>query len=191
MILKSCFHHSRVVHFQYTKELYITYELKLAELIKPCVEDICRGLRRIAIPESNNAVIKEYEDINMGTTLFELYLVLKRFSTLGPALSPGESNFAIDEYHRWFTTGVTHWLDISVYKALMRIHRAIELDKLQPVDETVKYSSSAVDTLAIFYQIKIFWQQLAWPDVEGAYIFVAKIVDVSFILKMFKKCPRF
>uniref|UniRef100_A0A8D8JE01 Protein unc-13 homolog D n=1 Tax=Culex pipiens TaxID=7175 RepID=A0A8D8JE01_CULPI len=166
-----------IVHFQYTKELYITYELKLAEVIKPCVEDICRGLRRIAIPESNNAVIKEYEDINMGTTLFELYLVLKRFSTLGPALSPGESNFAIDEYHRWFTTGVTHWLDISVYKALMRIHRAIELDKLQPVDETVKYSSSAVDTLAIFYQIKIFWQQLAWPDVEGAYIFVAKIVD--------------
>ncbi|XP_058814021.1 protein unc-13 homolog 4B isoform X2 [Topomyia yanbarensis] len=166
-----------IFHFMYTKELYITYELKLAELIKPCVEDICRGLKRIDIPESNTNGMIEYEDINMGTTLFELYLVLKRFSTLGPVLSPGESNFAIDEYHRWFMTGVTHWLDISVYKALTRIHKAIELDRLQPVDQTVKYSSSAVDTLAIFYQIKIFWQQLAWPDVEGAYIFVAKIVD--------------
>uniref|UniRef100_A0A182U746 Munc13-4 n=1 Tax=Anopheles melas TaxID=34690 RepID=A0A182U746_9DIPT len=171
-----------IMHFPYTKELYITYELKLAELIKPTVEDICRKLKRIDLPETSahrggDSGFIEYEDINMGTTLFELYLVLKRFCTLGTALSPGESNFAIDEYHRWFTTGVTHWLDIAVYKALMRIHKAIELDKLQPVDETVKYSSSAVDTLAIFYQIKIFWQQLAWPDVEGAYIFVAKIVD--------------
>lgn len=152
--------------------------MKLAELIKPCVEEICRGLKRIEIPESNSELLN-YEDINMGTTLFELYIVLKRFSKLGSALSPEESNFAIDEYHNWFTAGVTHWLDISVYKALMRIHKAIELDKLHPVDETVKYSSSAVDTLAIFYQIKIFWQQLDWPDIEGAYIFVAKIVDVS------------
>uniref|UniRef100_A0A182VXG9 Uncharacterized protein n=1 Tax=Anopheles minimus TaxID=112268 RepID=A0A182VXG9_9DIPT len=171
-----------IMHFPYTKELYITYELKLAEVIKPTVEDICRKLKRIDLPETashrgGDSGFIEYEDINMGTTLFELYLVLKRFCTLGTALSPDESNFAIDEYHRWFTTGVTHWLDIAVYKALMRIHKAIELDKLQPVDETVKYSSSAVDTLAIFYQIKIFWQQLAWPDVEGAYIFVAKIVD--------------
>lgn len=60
---------------------------------------------------------------------------------------------------------------------MIRIEKAIELDRLQPVDDSVKYSSSAVDTLAIFYQIKIFWQQLAWPDVEGKYMFVAKIVD--------------
>jgi hypothetical protein len=30
-------------------------------------------------------------------------------------------------------------------------------------------------------QIKIFWKQLAWPDVEGSYTFVAKIIDVSTI----------
>lgn len=29
------------------------------------------------------------------------------------------------------------------------------------------------------FQIKIFWKQLAWPDVEGSYTFVAKIIDVS------------
>lgn len=58
-----------------------------------------------------------------------------------------------------------------------RIEKAIELDQLIAVDNSVKYSSSAVDTLAIFYQIKIFWQQLDWPDVEGSYIFVGKIVD--------------
>jgi BAI1-associated protein 3 len=60
-----------------------------------------------------------------------------------------------------------------------RIAKAIDLDKLFPVDDTVKYSSSAVDTLAIFYQIKVFWQQLDWPEAEGAFTFVGKIIDVS------------
>lgn len=113
----------------------------------------------------------------MGTTLFEYYLILKRFSMLSTALCPGEANLEIVHYPEWFEVGVSHWLDISVYKALSRIEKAIELDQLIPVDETVKYSSSAVDTLAIFYQIKIFWNQLDWQQAEGAYIFISKLVD--------------
>lgn len=74
---------------------------------------------------------------------------------------------------------MAQWLDIAAYKALTRIKKAVELDSLIPVDAHVKYSSSGVDTLAIFYQIKTFWEQLAWPDVEGCYTFVAKIIDVS------------
>jgi hypothetical protein len=35
-------------------------------------------------------------------------------------------------------------------------------------------------------QIKIFWKQLAWPDVEGSYTFVAKIIDVSTKLREMK-----
>lgn len=60
---------------------------------------------------------------------------------------------------------------------MQRIERAVELDKLVNVDSIVEYSSSAVDTLSIFYQIKVFWQQLAWPDVESSYTFVTKIID--------------
>lgn len=81
------------------------------------------------------------------------------------------------KYHLWFQQGVARWLDIAAYKAMQRIERAVELDKLVKVDTSVEYSSSAVDTLAIFYQIKVFWQQLAWPDAEGSYSFVAKIID--------------
>lgn len=84
----------------------------------------------------------------------------------------------LSNFHIWFICGVTHWLDISVVKAMNRIEKAIDLDQLKAVDDSVKYSSSAIDTLAIFYQIKIFWQQLSWPDVEGSYTFVAKIVHV-------------
>lgn len=86
----------------------------------------------------------------------------------------------IQNYYEWFRGGVGHWLDIAVYKALKRIDRAVEFDTLQAVDNSVQYSSSAVDTLTIFYQIKVFWTQLAWPDVEGSYTFIAKIIDVSF-----------
>lgn len=89
----------------------------------------------------------------------------------------------IQKYHEWFRGGVAHWLDIAVYKALRRIDRAVEIDTLQAVDNSVQYSSSAVDTLTTFYQIKVFWTQLAWPDVEGSYTFIAKIIDVS--LKIF------
>jgi len=88
----------------------------------------------------------------------------------------------LGNFYPWFERGVTHWLDISIIKALSRIQKAIDLDQLKAVDETVKYSSSAVDTLSIFYQIKIFWQQLDWPEVEGSYIFVAKIVNVRYLI---------
>lgn len=59
----------------------------------------------------------------------------------------------IKNFHFWFYSGVTRWLEIAQYKALQRINKAVELDQLEPVDNTVKYSSSAVDTLAIFYQV--------------------------------------
>lgn len=118
-----------------------------------------------------------YEEINMMTTLFELYLLLKRFLALGSALCPGVAEFQTSDFYEWFMNGVAHWLDISLYKALIRIQKAVELDSLIAVDANTKYSSSAIDTLAIFYQIQIFWQQLDWPNAEGAFLFVSKIVD--------------
>lgn len=163
--------------FPYARILYISYESQLAKIIEPTVITVCKNLKRINIPGYENDKLDDDVDVNMGTTLFELYLVLKRFSSLGVALSPGEMNFKLNQSHNWFTGGVTNWLDISVYKAMTRIERAIELDQLVPVDETVKHSSSPIDTVAIFHQINIFWQQLAWPDAEGAYMFVGKIVD--------------
>lgn len=141
------------------------------------IEFACKHLKRISMPDNARDQLPEHEEVNMGTALFEVYLILKRFAGLSSALCPDVTDFKITAYHEWFTSGVAHWLDISLYKALKRIEKAIELDKLKPVDDTVKYSTSAVDALAIFYQIKIFWEQLNWPDVEGSYTFIAKIVD--------------
>lgn len=166
------------MNFQYAGMIYKVYDRKVKELVAPVVKDICNTkIERLDLLDSKDMKHNRYEEINMLTTLFELYLLLKRFYVLGSALCPGVTEFHMQDYYEWFSSGVAHWLDISVYKALTRIQKAIELDSLIAVDATVKYSSSAVDTLAIFYQIRIFWQQLAWPSAEGAFIFVSKIVD--------------
>lgn len=167
----------RRVQCDYTSICYIYYEEELSESFQTTIEQACRHLKRIQMPDNAGEPLPEDEEVNMGTTLFEVYLILKRFAALSSVLCPETTVFRINDYHDWFTSGVAHWLDISLYKALKRIEKAIELDKLTPVDDTVKYTTSAVDALAIFYQIKIFWQQLNWPDVEGSYTFVAKIVD--------------
>jgi hypothetical protein len=46
------------------------------------------------------------------------------------------------------------------------------------VDELVKHSSSAVDIRTVLIQIKTFWQQLDWPDVEESHTYISKILDV-------------
>ncbi|XP_045499382.1 protein unc-13 homolog 4B isoform X2 [Colias croceus] len=183
-----------VMSFPYSKTLYGVYEDKIASLVEPEVLQVCKSLKRLRYSEgSTNSVHLAgglngetglgtpdvgSEPLAMGTTLFELYLALQRFLTLGQGLNEAEwSSYSISKFHSWFFGGVAQWLDIAAFKALTRIEKAVELDNLVPVDSNVKYSSSGVDTLAIFYQIKIFWQQLAWPDVEGCYTFVAKIID--------------
>ena len=79
----------------------------------------------------------------------------------------------------WFNKAVARWMDIALYKAMQRIIKAVELDYLEPVDDLVKHSSSAVDIRTVLLQIKTFWKQLNWPDVEASYAFISKILDVS------------
>lgn len=85
----------------------------------------------------------------------------------------------MSESHVWFNKAVARWLDIALYKAMQRIIKAVELDDLTPVDDLVQHSSSAVDIRTVLMQIKTFWAQLSWPDVESSYAYISKILDVS------------
>ncbi|XP_076293946.1 C2 and C2B_Munc13-like domain-containing protein staccato isoform X2 [Lasioglossum baleicum] len=160
------------INFPYARTLYMMYEKRISDMCMVITEDICGRMKRIEI--SNSDV-----ELSLGTTLFELYLTLQRYAMLGQVLcAEGQlEDMKVQSYYEWFRAGVAHWLDIAVYKALTRIDKAVEFDPLQAVDNSVQYSSSAVDTLTIFYQIKVFWTQLAWPDVEGSYTFIGKIID--------------
>lgn len=110
----------RKLHFPYSETCYKYYEENLADSFQPIIEGSCKNLKRITLPENRFQRLPEHEEVNMGTTLFEVYLVLKRFVVLGDSLSAEHVDFKIAQFHQWFTDGVSHWLDISVYKALIR-----------------------------------------------------------------------
>jgi len=165
------------VKIPYAKEIYKVYDELISEIVKPVVTELCEGLKPIIMRDTIQSE-EPTNSLSVGTSLFELYLMLQRFAVLGQTLFPSQNEeLKVSQFHVWFHKGVAHWLDIAVFKALQRIDKAVELDSLIPVDSSVKYSSSAVDTLSIYYQIKTFWKQLAWPDIEGSYTFVAKIID--------------
>ncbi|KAB0801825.1 hypothetical protein PPYR_04011 [Photinus pyralis] len=169
----------RIMNFEYAKTLYNLYQLEIANLIEEEVISICKSLKTIAYDWNCLSQPDSHDHMSLGTRLFELYLALQRFVCLSTTLcaSYEDGNYRIKDCHTWFQGGVEQWLDIAAIKAMQRIEKAVELDDLSPVDESVKYSSSALDTLTIFHQIRIFWDQLNWPDVESAYSFVAKIID--------------
>lgn len=71
------------MHFPYSRTCYLLYEDKLADYIEPLVNDVCKKLKRLSLPDDRYQQLPEHEEVNMGTTLFELYLVIKRFVVLG------------------------------------------------------------------------------------------------------------
>ena len=115
-----------------------------------------------------------------GGALFKLYQCLQEFVDFN--ISPSSSasgNRKLNHFYSWFIMTICRLMDMAFYEALIRIGRAVKLDDLAPLDSLAKFSSSAVDTATIFYQIKILWDKLAWPDTEGAKVFVIKIIDVN------------
>jgi len=148
------------------------------ELCRDFVEETCDKLRPVIFSELDND--KEYinNSMTIGTGLFELYLALQSIAKLGDELFPTiHETFEVSESHIWFNKAVARWLDIALYKAMQRIIKAVELDDLTPVDDLVQHSSSAVDIRTVLMQIKTFWAQLSWPDVESSYAYISKILD--------------
>jgi hypothetical protein len=48
--------------------------------------------------------------------------------------------------------------------------------------ETQIQSASGFLKCPCLCQIKTFWAQLSWPDVESSYAYISKILDVSIFL---------
>ena len=124
-----------------------------------------------------NALFRVYMCSNLNYNKAE---IKHYFHRMGDELFPGSSEcFELTESHVWFNKAVARWLDIALYKAMQRIIKAVDLDDLSPVDDLVQHSSSAVDIRTVLMQIKTFWAQLCWPDVESSYAYISKILDVS------------
>lgn len=70
------FFFNRLVHFKYAKTLYVMYQVRISTLAEPEITTICKSLKRIKYNEGSS---EDGELLKVGTTLFELYLVLQRF----------------------------------------------------------------------------------------------------------------
>nr|KAF6417583.1 unc-13-like protein D [Molossus molossus] len=113
----------------------------------------------------------------MGESLFQLYISLKEFCQLGPAPSERDGVLALDSFHRWFQPAVPSWLQKTYSVALARVQRAVQMDKLVPLGELTKHSTSAVDLSTCFAQISHTARQLDWPDPEEAFMITVKFVE--------------
>ncbi|XP_051165972.1 BAI1-associated protein 3 isoform X1 [Leptopilina boulardi] len=114
----------------------------------------------------------------IGTPIFELYLALQEFMKMKKYLPQSDhKTLAICKYYEWFKPAVDKWLDLAKLKAMQRVRRASELDRICTGEYIVKHCTSAIDAISCFDQMKEFWNQLEWPDIPGSYSFVLKVVD--------------
>uniref|UniRef100_T1IR75 C2 domain-containing protein n=1 Tax=Strigamia maritima TaxID=126957 RepID=T1IR75_STRMM len=173
-----------ILNISYFSVIYKQLDVLMTDDVAPVVMELCATLRKLQVTSDE---ITDH-DLQMGTHMFELYMALQEFFKFKNNLTQDQQMFIyfsreqaklhILNYAQWFSEVVNRWLIIARYKAMLRIRRAVELEKVvSQVDSLVKHSTSAVDTTSCFYQIKIFWKQLAWPDLLSAYVFVTKILD--------------
>jgi len=44
---------------------------------------VCNNIKRLDVPDDQFLYLPNLDNVNMGTTLFEVYLILKRYVALG------------------------------------------------------------------------------------------------------------
>lgn len=172
------------LNIDYVEIAYREFDQNLTLITKALIDKACEDMKPILFKEEE----KDNElksSLTVGTQLFELYLAMQQFYTLGfSVLKKGIASDTEDDdrddftvFHSWFIRAVAKWLDIALYKAMVRIVKAVRIDDLKPVDELSNHTSSAVDLRTVLNQIKTFWTQLSWPDVETSYVFISRIMD--------------
>lgn len=60
---------------------------------------------------------------------------------------------AICKYYEWFKPAVDKWLDLAKLKAMQRVRRASELDRICTGEYIVKHCTSAIDAISCFDQV--------------------------------------
>uniref|UniRef100_A0A8C3YTG7 Unc-13 homolog D n=1 Tax=Catagonus wagneri TaxID=51154 RepID=A0A8C3YTG7_9CETA len=127
--------------------------------------------------QDHTAAVGDTVTMEVGESLFQLYVSLKELCQLGPVPSERDGVLALDGFHRWFQPAIPSWLQKTYSVALARVQRAVQMDELVPLGELTKHSTSAVDLSTCFAQISHTARQLDWPDPEEAFMITVKFVE--------------
>ncbi|XP_030264328.1 BAI1-associated protein 3 [Sparus aurata] len=146
---------------------YRQLEKQVADDVNVAMERVCGTL------EQESSRLTQ----TMGETIFELFMSLKTLKGFREFLPLKDTKMlALTGFHNWFKSSIHKWLQIVHDRSCDRIRKAVETDKLDPVQQA-KHSSSAVEVTACFSQVREIWLQLAWPDSAGAFIFITRLTD--------------
>ncbi|XP_051244026.1 BAI1-associated protein 3 isoform X2 [Dicentrarchus labrax] len=146
---------------------YRQLEKQVADDVNVAMERVCGTL------EQESSRLTQ----TMGETIFELFMSLKTLKGFREFLPLKDAKMlALTGFHNWFKSSIHKWLQIVHDRSCDRIRKAVETDKLEPVQHA-KHSSSAVEVTTCFGQVREIWLQLAWPDSAGAFIFITRLTD--------------
>ncbi|KAM4631580.1 BAI1-associated protein 3 [Discoglossus pictus] len=150
------------------------FSITYRQLEKLVADDVSAAMEELRGSEHENPHITHA----MGEALFELYITLNELRKFRDYLPLKDNKcLALSGFHNLFKVSIHIWLQTIHEKTCERIHRAVEVDKLEYVDSLSKHSSSAVDVTICFSQIKEFWTQLSWPDSAEAFVFLTQLSD--------------
>ncbi|CAH1171241.1 unnamed protein product [Phaedon cochleariae] len=119
----------------------------------------------------------EHPDAAYNRLIFSVYLEVKDLATFNQHLPMGgDHKLMLPRCHEWFEPSVSCWLNVCKGKALQRVRTAVDIQKPCEGDKLVKHSSSAVDVVTMFCQLRDFWRLLQWPKTHSA-LLLSQLLD--------------
>uniref|UniRef100_F6UTA8 C2 domain-containing protein n=1 Tax=Ciona intestinalis TaxID=7719 RepID=F6UTA8_CIOIN len=157
----------------------IVHDIVAKSFAKDASEAMSKVNKHLSLVEDPNHVESE----SKSTLLFRLYLSVKNLSELCNKLGVTTTSMKtpsitmVDGFVDWFRPTVLRWLQMSRGRTNSRLRKAVELDPARRVDDIVKHTSSAVDTIGCLTGVVTFWRSLVWPDPVDAYTIALRLTD--------------
>ncbi|CAH1112489.1 unnamed protein product [Psylliodes chrysocephalus] len=119
----------------------------------------------------------EHPDAAYNRLIFSVYLEVKDLATFNQNLPMGgDHKLLLPRCHEWFQPSVSCWLTVCKGKALQRVRTSVDIQKGCDGDKLVRHSSSAVDVVTMFCQLRDFWRLLQWPKAHSI-LLLSQLLD--------------
>ncbi|XP_072386969.1 BAI1-associated protein 3 [Diabrotica undecimpunctata] len=119
----------------------------------------------------------EHPDTAYNRLIFSVYLEVKDLASFSQHLPVGgDHKLLLSHCHDWFEPAVSCWLTSCRGRALQRVRTAVMIQKICDGEKFVRHSSSSVDIVTMFCQLREFWRYLQWPKAQSI-LLVSQLLD--------------
>ncbi|CAG9835482.1 unnamed protein product [Diabrotica balteata] len=119
----------------------------------------------------------EHPDTAYNRLIFSVYLEVKDLASFSQHLPVGgDHKLLLSHCHDWFEPAVSCWLTSCRGRALQRVRTAVMIQKICEGEKFVRHSSSSVDIVTMFCQLREFWRYLQWPKAQSI-LLVSQLLD--------------